>query len=188
LTRRILGVDPGCYGALVLFDQAEPEGFADMPILKVRRGKSDKAEVDGHALARAIKDFKPDVLVIEQVGGMTGQSASAAFNFGRAAGAPEYTGTALGLRVERVAPITWKKALKVNPGKDGSRFMAMRLWPNVAGWFARVKDDGRAEAALIAHWFWLKNGGENAVSKVQKMESSVGLHDGELPDAGVFAR
>lgn len=153
---RILGVDPGCYGALALLVDGDLKYVLDMPIVKVRRGKTDKAEVDGHTLAREIKHQEAAILIVEQVGGMTGQSASAAFNFGRAAGAVEYTGTALGLRVERVAPITWKKALKVNPGKDGSRFMAMRLWPAQAAWFARKKDDGRAEAALIAHWFHLR--------------------------------
>lgn len=154
-----MGVDPGCYGALVLLVDDKIVDCADMPIVKIRRGKTDKAEVDGHALRIIVSAEPVDVMVVEQVGGMTGQSASAAFNFGRAAGAVEYTGTALELRVERVAPITWKKALKVNPGKDGSRFMAMRLWPASAHLFARKKDDGRAEAALIAHWFHLKNGG-----------------------------
>lgn len=159
---RIVGVDPGCYGALGCLDGGRWHSVLDMPILKVRRGKSDKAEVNGYALAEMMRALKPDVVVVEQVGGMTGQSASAAFNFGRAAGAPEYAAKALGCRVELVSPITWKKALRVNPGKDGSRAMAARLWPSVSGWFARVKDDGRAEAALIAHWFWLKHGGENA--------------------------
>lgn len=158
---RILGVDPGCYGALALVEDGRFVAVDDMPILKIRRGKTDKAEVDGHRIRDIIKLYEADVLVVEQVGGMTGQSASAAFNFGRAAGAVEYTGTALGLRVERVAPITWKKALRVNPGKDGSLFMAKRLWPGAAHLFARKKDDGRAEAALIAHWFHLKNGGSN---------------------------
>lgn len=160
---RILGVDPGCYGALALFVDGvlDQTNVYDMPIVKIRRGKTDKAEVAGHVLADIVRQSRADTLIVEQVGGMTGQSASAAFNFGRAAGAVEYTGTALGLRVERVAPITWKKALKVNPGKDGSRFMAARLWPASAHLFARKKDDGRAEAALIAHWFHLKNGGQN---------------------------
>lgn len=158
---RVVGVDPGCYGALGVLNNGRLSAYQDMPILKVRRGKSDKAEVDGYAVAKFFRVIEPDVVVVEQVGGMTGQSASAAFNFGRAAGAVEYAAKALGLRVEMVAPITWKKALKVNPGKDGSRAMAMKLWPGASAVFERKKDDGRAEAALIAHWFWLKEGGSN---------------------------
>lgn len=128
-----------------------------MPVLSVRRGKTDKNEVDGHALADLLRRWSADVGVIEQVGGMTGQSASAAFNFGRAAGAVEYTMTALGLRLVRVAPITWKKRLGVKPGKDDSRAAAMRLWPAMAEKFKRKKDDGRAEAGLIGHWYLLTN-------------------------------
>lgn len=153
---RILGVDPGCYGALGSLDNGRWHSVIDMPILKVRRGKTDKAEVDGYALAEIMRQLAPDIVIVEQVGGMTGQSASAGFNFGRAAGAPEYVAKALAIRVEMVAPVTWKKALRVNPGKDGSRAMAARLWPHAAQHFARKKDDGRAEAALIAHWFSLK--------------------------------
>jgi hypothetical protein len=124
-------------------------------------------------------------VVVEQVGGMTGQSASAAFNFGRAAGAPEYIAKALKIRVELVSPVTWKKALQVNPGKDGSRAMAQRLWPAMAHHFERKKDDGRAEAALIAHWFWLKNGGVDGVS-VRQHDTVYGGR--VLLSEGIFAR
>lgn len=134
-----------------------------MPVVCVRRGKSDKREVDGHSLASLLRGWEAEVGVIEQVGGMTGQSASAAFNFGRAAGAVEYTMTALGLRLVRVPPITWKKKLAIKPGKDDSRLAAMRLWPGVAAKFQRKKDDGRAEACLIGHWYNLTNGASNDV-------------------------
>jgi Holliday junction resolvasome RuvABC endonuclease subunit len=189
---RIIGVDPGCYGALGCLDGSRWHSVIDMPINKIRRGKSDKAEVNGYALAEILRQLSPDVVVLEQVGGMTGQSASAAFNFGRAAGAPEYVAKALGIRVDMVAPITWKKALQVNPGKDGSRAMAQRLWPAMARHFERKKDDGRAEAALIAHWFWLKNGGsDDGVRDLRKDRPVERLHDLRSAsdcDDGIFAR
>lgn len=159
---RVLGVDPGAYGALALLADGALVRVVDMPIVIVRRGKTDKAEVDGHSLARLVSEMAPDIGIVELVGGMTGQSASAAFNFGRSAGAPEYIMQALGVRTERVAPIRWKKALNIKPGKDDSRHAAMKLWPAHAASFARKKDDGRAEAALIGHWFWMHNsGGQN---------------------------
>lgn len=161
---RILGVDPGCYGALGVLDNGRWHSVVDMPFIKVRRGKSDKAEIDGYALGEILRQLNPDVVVIEQVGGMTGQSASGSFNFGRAAGAPEYAAKALKMRVEPVHPARWKKALGLRGGKDDSRALAMRLWPAFAHYFSRVKDDGRAEAALIAHWFSLQQRGvENGV-------------------------
>lgn len=158
---RILGVDPGCYGALALMVDGKLVDVEDMPIFSIRRGKTDKAEVAGTELAGFMLMAKPDIVVIEQVGGLPGQSAPAAFNFGRAAGAVEYTAKALVYRVEFVAPVTWKKALRVNEGKDGSRAMASRLWPDAADYFKRKKDDGRAEAALIAEWGRRNFGGTN---------------------------
>lgn len=158
---RVLGVDPGARGALALLVDGRLERVEDMPFLMVHRGKSDKAEVDGYSLVRLLYDFAIDVGVVELVGGMTGQSASSAFNFGRAAGAPEYQLQALGIRMERVSPVRWKKALGLKTGKDDGRAMAMRLWPAQAHRFKRVMDHDRADAALIAHWFSLQHGVAN---------------------------
>lgn len=149
---RILGVDPGALGALALLTDGRLSRVSDMPMFRVRRGKTDKAEVDGYTLAALLRDLAPDIAYIEQVGGLPGQSASAAFNFGRAAGAVEYACKALGIRVEMVAPATWKRAMKLNGGKDDSRAAAMRHWPSESGLFVRKKDNDRAEAALIAQW------------------------------------
>jgi hypothetical protein len=45
----------------------------------------------------------------------------------------------------------WKKANGlVKKPKSASRGLAMELWPDAAPLFKRVKDDGRAEACLIA--------------------------------------
>jgi crossover junction endodeoxyribonuclease RuvC len=48
---------------------------------------------------------------------------------------------------------SWKRLGGIAPGKDGAkdaaRSLAIRRWPDKSTWFARVKDDGRAEAALI---------------------------------------
>lgn len=149
---RCVGVDPGAYGALSLIANGQLIRVDDMPIIKIRRDKTDKAEVDGYTLASVLREMAPDILFLEQVGGITGQSASAAFNFGRAAGAVEYAAKALGIRVELVPPGTWKRAMKLNPGKDAARAMAMRMWPERADLFKRVKDADRAEACLIAEW------------------------------------
>jgi crossover junction endodeoxyribonuclease RuvC len=59
---------------------------------------------------------------------------------------------ALKMPVTFVAPATWTRAIGRSPGKDASRARAMELFPNYEYFFKRVKDDGRADAALIAHW------------------------------------
>ncbi|MGO9773700.1 MAG: hypothetical protein ACLPSW_29975 [Roseiarcus sp.] len=52
------------------------------------------------------------------------------------------------------APGAWKRAVGIAPGKDrakdAARTKAIRRWPAKAPLFARKRDDGRAEAALIA--------------------------------------
>jgi crossover junction endodeoxyribonuclease RuvC len=59
---------------------------------------------------------------------------------------------AMGFRVETVQPSVWKAALRLGSDKDRSREAAMKAWPGDAVFFGRVRDHGRAEAALIALW------------------------------------
>jgi crossover junction endodeoxyribonuclease RuvC len=46
----------------------------------------------------------------------------------------------------------WKRALGVKGDKDVSRQRASALLPRHSGLWLRKKDDGRAEAALIAYY------------------------------------
>ena len=77
-----------------------------------------------------------------------------AFAFGRSRGICEGVLAALGIPASHIAPAAWKRAVGIAPGKDGAkdaaRSEAIRRWPAKAALFDRVKDDGRAEAALIA--------------------------------------
>ena len=57
---------------------------------------------------------------------------------------------ALQVPVRLVTPRTWKEAAGLGKDKNASRQRAVELWPHCSLLFARVKDDGRAEAALIA--------------------------------------
>lgn len=53
-----------------------------------------------------------------------------------------------------VWPHVWKRTypqLK-GAGKGAARLLAKDLWPHLVGSLSRVKDDGRAEALLIAEW------------------------------------
>jgi hypothetical protein len=148
---RILGVDPGGSGALALMFDGRVE-IEDMPVFLVKRGKSAKAELDTHTLIAKLNFWAPDVCYFEQVGGIPGQSASAAFNFGRIAGACEALVKASGARFNFVTPATWKRAMGVSGDKDEARAKATNLFPYAAESFRRKKDDGRAEAALLAEY------------------------------------
>jgi hypothetical protein len=56
-----------------------------------------------------------------------------------------------------VTPAAWTKSVGRAAGKDASRMRAMELFPSKAELFKRAKDDGRADAALIAYWYITKN-------------------------------
>lgn len=99
--------------------------------------------------------------VIEDVGAMTyidasgkkrGQGAQASFNFGFGAGVLHGVLAALAIRVYAVKPATWKLAFGLSSNKNESRALATKVFPEAAILFSRAKDDGRAEAALLAEF------------------------------------
>jgi len=58
--------------------------------------------------------------------------------------------TGHGYEVYYVTPAVWKKHFKLSKNKGVSRSLACQRFPEAADQFTRVKDDGRAEAGLIA--------------------------------------
>ena len=74
------------------------------------------------------------------------------FNFGKSYGMVLGVVAALDYSLYYVTPQRWQRDLHVESGKDGSRTRAMQLLPAYAQEFKRRRDDGRADAALIAYW------------------------------------
>ncbi|MCF3947758.1 RuvC family protein [Acidiphilium iwatense] len=154
-----IGIDPGASGAIAVLDAGgQIVSIADMPTIMVRVGKTERHRVSPAMLAHLFEmdQHAVQMVVLEKVGGMTGQSASAAFTFGYGAGIVEGVLAALKLPVALVTPQSWKRSAGIATDKGAAREAAMRLWPAHASRFARVKDDGRAEAALIARHGWLR--------------------------------
>jgi crossover junction endodeoxyribonuclease RuvC len=149
---RILGIDPGLDGALALFTTAGELVVEDMPLLTTDRGGKSKRQADVRALADLIRSMQPSHAVIERVGAMPKQGVASSFAFGRIAGQIEGVVATLGIPVTYIRPLTWRRAFNVTPGKDGSRLRASELLPVCADRFRRKRDDGRAEAALMALW------------------------------------
>ncbi len=143
----ILGLDPGASGALALLsDTGALLEIADTPNVKV----NGKTRISAPLLAKLIRAWSPTRAVVELVGAMPGQGVSSTFAFGYSAGMLEGVLAMGGVPVTFVRPADWKRAMHVTADKGSSRLMAQRLWPNHAGHFARVKDHGRSEAALLA--------------------------------------
>lgn len=148
---RILGIDPGASGALCVLDtETNTLDVVDMPTVEVKRGRRNVRQVQPALLVSAIQQLQPHRAMVERVSAMPGQGVSSMFAFGRALGIVEGALAGLGIPYSDVPPATWIKAMAVRGGKDGARNRAMELWPTQAELFKRVKDDGRADAALIA--------------------------------------
>lgn len=154
-TEFIIGIDPGASGAIAILEaNGKFVQVFDMPAVEVTVGGKLKRRVSPEMLAAELKLYANQGAraCIEQVGAMPGQGVSSMFAFGESFGLAKGVLAGLGIPVTTVTPGKWKKALQLNSGKDGSRAKAAQLWPLNAGEFKRVKDDGRAEAALIAEW------------------------------------
>jgi crossover junction endodeoxyribonuclease RuvC len=146
-----LGVDPGLGGALAVY---APSGVLtwDMPVLEVK----GKRRIDMHALWSLVQEIlavhEPVLAVVEDVHAMPKQGVTSSFTFGRVAAAVEMALVAAGIPLHLVTPGAWKRLMGLSADKDASRLKASRLFPACAGQWARKKDDGRAEAALLAYY------------------------------------
>ena len=149
----ILGIDPGLSGALAFLDtKTGVIAVEDMPTVTVLRNRKEKREVSPQLVAAMVVKRHVEAAFLEKVNAMAGQGVSSVFSFGRSFGMIEGILAALKMPVTFVAPATWVKGVARSPGKDASRARAMELFPYNVDYFKRKKDDGRADAALIACW------------------------------------
>jgi hypothetical protein len=150
----ILACDPGLRGAFALLDGARIQ-IHDMPVVTRAVGSPmrDRDFIDERGVFAQIEQavlLGATRLVVEQVNGVAGQSAPAAFQFGYGFGIVIAAAIAHRLEIERVTAGVWKKALRVPSDKRASRGRASELLPHHADLWRLQKHDGRAEAAMIA--------------------------------------
>ena len=155
----VLGVDPGKTGGLALVE-VDGVGRIDVrhamrtPTMQVRA----KVALDGmEAFVRfgGRAGLPKAVGVVELVHAMPRQGVSSSFQFGRMFGGVEVLVHCLCDRVEYVAPNVWKKAMGLSSSKRASLDLATRMLGQEAAdkWWPLMKDEGVAEAALIAVWY-----------------------------------
>jgi crossover junction endodeoxyribonuclease RuvC len=149
----ILGIDPGAAGAIAWLSlTGELLAVEDMPAAHVLIGTKARLRVSAPMLAALIRETMPTAAFVEKVGAMPGQGTASMFSFGFSAGLVDGVLDGLGIPTTYVTPQSWKKAAGLTSDKSAVRLRAAQLWPDMARHFARVKDDGRAEAALIARF------------------------------------
>lgn len=139
----IIGIDPGASGAIAILHDARLITAFDMPQIDGRISPAGVARIAESVLAAGPEAW------VEDVHAMPKQGVSSSFKFGMAHGTILGVLGALEIPVHLVSPAKWKKHHGLNKDKGASRRRATELWPLHTATFARVKDDGRAEAALI---------------------------------------
>jgi crossover junction endodeoxyribonuclease RuvC len=153
----ILGCDPGLQGAFCFYEiSTKFIHIFDMPLSD---GRVDPTKLAGIInTAKSITSAQVHAAV-ENVNSLPRQAG--AFNFGRSVGVVHGVLGALGIPYTLVSPNEWKGACGLRRGvnesqdqvKTRARELATKLWPEMAAEFKRVRDDGRAEACLIARHY-----------------------------------
>ena len=146
----VLGIDPGCSGALVLV--TEQGGYIDhlaMPTIKV----GTKSRVNGAAVAAWRRQYGITHAYLEQVGAMPGQGTASMFTFGHATGVAEGILQGLNIPYTLVTPQAWKKSAGlIGSDKDAARSRAIQLYPELRALDAKAKGQAIADALLIARF------------------------------------
>lgn len=147
----IVAFDPGLSGGIAFHDTVTGSmRVHPMPVFALSRNGKAKNEIDAVGLARLVDVSQPQHAFVELVNAAPGQGTSSMFAFGKGFGIILGILAANFIPVTLVPPVTWKRDMRVPADKDAARARATALMPAMAGSWARVKDDGLAEAALIA--------------------------------------
>ena len=155
----IIGIDPGITGSICFFQDGKIIDVIEMP--NMPEGKKNKKQVNGSQIYNEIlektkKLDKKDIkVVIEQVSAMPGQGVTSMFNFGQSYGILKGICSAMQLPMYFVRPAKWKKYFNlINSEKDASRTRAIEIFPYFSGQLSRKKDSNKADAILIASFYY----------------------------------
>jgi len=145
-----IGIDPGFSGAIAFYAPKENiVSIYDMPVYQNAKGKTEINLYELHEILAPETD-EPHMAIIEQVAAMRGQGVTSMFRFGQSYGATQMAVAAHKIPMQFVTPAKWKSYLGLSRDKGVSRSLASQRFPKQADLFSRAKDDGRAEAALLA--------------------------------------
>ena len=155
----IIGIDPGFSGAICFFEDGQVKEIIVMPVMA--DGKKNKRQINGpqtynEILTRINKFPKKDIIVvIEQVSAMPGQGVTSMFNFGQSFGVLKGICSAMQLSMFFIRPAKWKKYFGlIKTEKDASRTKVIEIFPYISSELSRKKDSNKADAVLIASFFY----------------------------------
>lgn len=146
-----IGVDPGQTGGIAYIDgDGSLLDVVPMPVFDKEVSASQLAQILKVWLSRD-SEYGTFTVAIEQVGSMPGQGVSSTFKFGKSFGIALGVIGALGVPMVRIRPQAWKKEMGLS-GKEKAAALGLanELWPSHGVHWALKKNDGLADAALIA--------------------------------------
>jgi crossover junction endodeoxyribonuclease RuvC len=149
---RIIGIDPGVRGGIALLVDGVLRDVDDLPT------QAGGSTTSGRQLAEILRTWQPELIVVEAVhcNGLNGSKAN--WSLGHSKGVIEGVIESLRHPLAMMSPQEWKKLNGLTgKTKDDSRQLAQALWPDHYDSFKRKRDDGRAEAALIARALIIRN-------------------------------
>lgn len=155
--QRILGIDPGLSGGFALVDETgKLLRCGVFPTHTVKKNGKASTQLDGATLAALIGSTMATKAYVEAVSSRPRQAGQ--FQFGINTGLIHGILHAHRVSFSLVAPAAWKSTYGIKrleeetkrDKKNEAREIAARLYPEHEAKFARVKDDGVAEATLIA--------------------------------------
>ena len=134
-----IGIDPGKTGAIAVMDGDEMTvRVYDMPGT-IEEKRAILSDIGSVKCAWIEKPFFPRMIGIKN-----------AVTIAQAYGEMKACLFFAGVPTNEVPPAMWKKHFGLSTDKDASRAYASSVFPDQSNLWARKKDDGRAEAALIA--------------------------------------
>ena len=155
----IIGIDPGISGAICFFEDGKIIDVIEMPSMS--EGKKNKKQVNGNQLFNEIKLRLSEInqekicVVVEHVTAMPGQGVTSMFNFGQSFGVIKGICSAMQLSTFYVRPVKWKKYFGlIKSEKDASRTKAIEIFPYISTNLSKKKDSNKADAILIASFFY----------------------------------
>ncbi|MDA8937106.1 crossover junction endodeoxyribonuclease [Candidatus Pelagibacter sp.] len=155
----VIGIDPGISGSICFFQDGKIIDVVEMPTMT--EGKKNKKQVNGSQIFNEISEKikkidKRDIkVIIEQVSAMPGQGVTSMFNFGQSFGILKGICSAMQLPMYFVRPAKWKKYFSlINSEKDASRTRAIEIFPYFSSQLSRKKDSNKADAILIASFYY----------------------------------
>ena len=154
---RIIGIDPGLSGGIAVLDDLKIYDIFDMPIMS--EGKKNKNQLNSAQLVNIINEHvlknEDTFVIVEQVSAMPGQGVTSMFNFGQTFGSIKGICAALKLPIFYVRPAKWKKHFElINSSKDASRTKVIEIFPYISSELSKKKDSNKADAVLIASFFY----------------------------------